>query len=178
MLLQSLSSNAVGRQSDIPSQVLGILAANGKEVTSVTSTYFRTIDVWLPIIAPSTCMKRLANVGTEDVGLSCLLLCMYLATQAPSAGDFGMEVQSTTYFQAKMLHTSLIAAGKSSRDIIQAGVLVSLYEQGHGMIEAAQLTIAVCTRMATKVKLSLRTESNIQNTEFGRLWWGILILDR
>jgi hypothetical protein len=177
-LLQTLSTNKkLG--SDIPAQVLGILIANGEGVPSVASTYFRTIDVWLPIIAPNECTKRLETISADqNIELACLLLCMYLIIQAPSTGDCGSEMQSSTYFQAKTLHTTLIAAGKNSLEIIQAGVLVSLYEQGHGMIEAAQLTIAVCIRMATKAKIALRSKAGMQNTEFGRLWWGILILDR
>lgn len=174
-----LSMSANKGAADIPAQVLTTLIANGEGVPSVAHTFFRTIDVWLPIISPTECMRRLETIGTDrNNELSCLLLCMYLATQPPGSGDAITEMQTATYFQAKALHSAFVSAGNCALDIIQAGVLVCLYEQGHGMIDAAQLTMAACIRMATKVKIALGSSTQVQNTEFGRLWWGILMLDR
>jgi hypothetical protein len=87
-------------------------------------------------------------------------------------------MQSSIYFEAKALNTALTGAGRSSIEVIQGALLISLYEQGHGMIEAAQLTMAVCSRMAMKMKAEIEATTNVQNTEFGLLWWGIITLDR
>jgi hypothetical protein len=178
--------------SDVAAHVLSILIAHGEGIPSVAHAYFRTIDVWLPILTPTECTRRLETIcADQDAEMACLLLCMYLVTQPPTAGQpslvtqspttgqtSSLEMQTTTYFQAKALHAAFTAAGHCALEIIQAGLLISLYEQGHGMIDAAQLSMATCIRLAIKMKLRLRTATEAQRTEFGRLWWGILILDR
>jgi hypothetical protein len=173
------SPKSYGGEANIPSQVLSILIANGESVQSVTALYFRTIDVWLPIISPHKCIERLENLAAENnPELSNLLLCMYLVTRQPGKSSGVKEMQTPVYFEAKTLLTTLTSSGNSSIEVIQAGLLLSLYEQGHGMIDVAQLTMSVCTRMAMKMKVALRAAPELQNTDFGRLWWGLVILDR
>lgn len=146
---------------------------------SVTALYFRTIDVWLPIISPQKCIDRLETLNSDNnPELSNLLLAMYLVTRQPGNSSNIREMQSPVYFEAKTLLAALTSSGNSAIEVIQAGVLLSLYEQGHGMIDVAQLTMSVCTRMAMKMKVALRAATEIQNTDFGRLWWGLVILDR
>ncbi|KAH6719631.1 hypothetical protein BKA61DRAFT_569336 [Leptodontidium sp. MPI-SDFR-AT-0119] len=165
----------------IPTQVLNIIISNGDGVPSVTSTYFRTIDVWLPVIDADTCVKRLETITQDNnVELSCLLLSMFLVTRPPGNSSSLREMQTPLYFETKMLYSFIVSSGRSTIEVIQAGLLISLYEVGHGMTEAAQITLAICSRMAMKMKaVQYRNSSrNIQNTEFGRLWWGIVTLDR
>jgi hypothetical protein len=145
----------------------------------VTALYFRTIDIWLPIISPQKCIERLETLNSENnPELSNLLLAMYLVTRQPGNSSNIKEMQSPVYYEAKTLLAALTSSGNSALEVIQAGVLLSLYEQGHGMINVAQLTMSVCTRMAMKMKVALRAATEIQNTDFGRLWWGLVILDR
>ncbi len=124
-------------------------------------------------------MERLETLSSDhNPELSNLLLCMYLVTRQPGQSSGVKEMQSPVYFEAKTLLTTLTSSGNSTIEIIQAGLLLSLYEQGHGMIDVAQLTMSVCTRMAMKMKVALRAAPELQNTDFGRLWWGLVILDR
>jgi hypothetical protein len=181
-LLHSLSRGSpktFGGEANLPTQVLSILIANGESVQSVTALYFRTIDVWLPILSPKKCIDKLENITSENSPeLSNLLLCMYLATRQPGNSSGIKEMQTEVYFEAKTLLTTLTSSGNITIEVIQAGLLLSLYEQGHGMIDVAQLTMSVCTRMAMKMKVALRAAPELQNTDFGRLWWGLVILDR
>jgi hypothetical protein len=181
-LLHSLSCGSpktFGGEANITNQVLSILIANGESVQSVTALYFRTIDVWLPIIPPKKCIERLENITSDsNPELSNLLLCMYLVTRQPGKLSGIKEMQTEIYFEAKTLLTTLTSSGNSTIEVIQAGLLLSLYEQGHGMIGVAQLTMSVCTRMAMKMKVAMRAAPELQNTDFGRLWWGLVILDR
>lgn len=117
--------------------------------------------------------------SNNNVELANLLLSMYLVTRTPGELLSTNDMKSSLYFESKTLHTFLASSGSSSIEIVQAGLLISLYEQGHGMVEAAQITTAVCMRIATKTKALHRENSpGIQNTEFGRLWWGLVTLDR
>lgn len=130
-------------------------------------------------MSPQKCTERLESIrSTYNPELSNLLLCMYLVTRQPGNSSSTKEMQTPLYFEAKTLLAALTSSGNSSMEVIQAGLLLSLYEQGHGMIDVAQLTMSVCTRMAMKMKVALRAATELQNTEFGRLWWGLLILDR
>lgn len=172
---------AISLEACIPTQVLNIIISNGEGVPSVTSTYFRTIDVWLPVISAEPYVKKLETITQDNnVDLACLLLSMFLVTRPPGSNSGTKEMQTPLYFEAKTLYTLIVASGRSSTGIIQAGLLIGLYEIGHGIIEAAKVTMSVCSRMAMTMKVVYyrNSSANIQNTEFGRLWWGIVTLDR
>jgi hypothetical protein len=103
---------------------------------------------------------------------------MYLITRSPTDELGG--ARSLLYFQVKALHSALIFSGKASIDVVQAGVLITIYEQGHGMTEVAQMTLSTSSRIAIKMlgaQRSLVTE-DIENTELGRVWWAIVMIDR
>lgn len=172
------ASSAAGFEGDIAGQVLEILNANGEDISSVMSNYFRTIDTWLPIISQERIEKRLETiVPNPNVELATLLLCMYLIVRTP---DAGRNMQDSTYYDAKSLVSMQISSGKTAIEIIQAGLLLSVYEQCHGMVQAAQITMAGCSRLGLKMIGAYRKtgDKDIQNTELGRLWWGIVIVDR
>jgi hypothetical protein len=171
-------SSAVGFETDIAGQVLEILSANGDDVSSVTTQYFRTIDTWLPIIAQERLEKRLETIVPHpSVELATLLLCMHLIIRTP---DTGRNMQDSTYFDAKSLVSMQMSSGNTAIEIVQGGLLLCVYEQCHGMLQAAQITMAGCSRLGFKMMGSQRKsgDKDIQNTELGRLWWGIVIIDR
>lgn len=180
-VLSDGSPESMKLEASIPTQVLNIIISNGDGVPSVTSTYFRTIDVWLPVIDAETCVRRLETITQDDnVELSSLLLSMFLVTRPPGNNSNLRDMQNPLYYETKTLYSFVFSSGRSTIEVIQAGLLIALYEVGHGMNEAAQITLAICSRMAMKMKaVKYRNSSrNIQNTEFGRLWWGIVTLDR
>lgn len=169
----SLSSlNSMCQEMSIHEQILEILISNDESVPSVISKYFQTVDTWLPILYPKSFQMP------HDVELSSLLLSMYLITRSPTDELGG--ARSLLYFQVKALHSALIFSGKASIDVVQAGVLITIYEQGHGMTEVAQMTLSTSSRIAIKMlgaQRSLVTE-DIENTELGRVWWAIVMIDR
>lgn len=145
---------------------------------SVLSKYFRTIDTWLPVVSNAEFQKGLNRLNAEsDNDIATLLLSMHLITQIPSIED---TMRSPIYFDTKALFSLQVASGNFALEIAQAGLLIAVYEHGHGMTDAAQLTLAACARMAIKRIAAQRksTVVGLQNTDVGRLWWGIVILDR
>ena len=172
------SSPAVGFEGDIAGHVLEILSTHGEDVSSVILNYFRTIDTWLPIISLERIERRLDTlVPHPSVELATLLLCMYLIVRAP---DTGRNMQDSTYYDAKFLISMQMSSGKTAIDIVQGGLLLCVYEQCHGMPQAAQITMAGCSTLGLKMMMAERKtgDTGIQNTELGRLWWGIVIIDR
>lgn len=164
---------------DVCSQVLDFLLGLGESVPSVVATYFRTIDLWLPVISQETVQRSFQDIRTNpSVELGVLLLCMHVITRMP--GDDGSDtMNSSAYLQAKSLYSYQSSLGKGKIEIVQAGLLLALYEQGHGLLDAAQMSMTTASRMGTKmVTASQRAGRDIFESDLGNLWWGIVILDR
>lgn len=69
--------------------------------------------------------------------------------------------------------------------VLQAGVLVALYELGHGIYPAAFLSIGACARYAHALGINVsrtvptrRVLTLVEVEERRRVWWAIVILDR
>jgi hypothetical protein len=68
-------------------------------------------------------------------------------------------------------------------ELIQAMVLIVLYETGHSIYPAASISIAACARAARSIGLDKRqaehgVEDQVVIELRKRLWWAIFILDR
>jgi hypothetical protein len=174
------ASPASSLGTNISDQILEFLTGIGESIPSVIATYFRTIDIWLPVISRERIQKEFENIGAlPSNDLAALLLCMYLITRIPG-NDRNDTMRTSIYLEAKSLHSTLASSGESCLKTTQAGLLLSLYEQGHGMLEAAQMTMAVTSRLGIRMLTDYRKLGleNVQDTELGHLWWGIVIMDR
>jgi hypothetical protein len=179
--LQAALSDGYTGPANIASQVFSILTSNGDSVPSAIFSYFQTIDTWLPILSEEHIRKRLEyNNGSPSVEFACLLLCIYLVARNPDNITCGNGMPSSTYLKTRSLHSALSSSGRKSIEIIQASLLLAVYELGYGMVDAALFTMAGCSRLAIAMMGTQRKLGviNIQDTEFGRLWWGIIIMDR
>lgn len=89
-------------------------------------------------------------------------------------------MDSPVYREAKSLHSGQASSGESGIETVQAGLLLCLYEHGHGMFEAAQLSMATTARLGMRIVNAQRRlgVEHIQDTEVGHLWWGVEILDK
>lgn len=112
-----------------------------------------------------------------------LLLCLKLITSFPPARP--RDARTPLYCAAKHFYLDLECEGAFSIVIVQAGVLLALYEIGHGIYPAAFLTIGACARYAhalginvSKTVKSRRVLTLVEAEERRRVWWAIVILDR
>jgi hypothetical protein len=69
--------------------------------------------------------------------------------------------------------------------LIQAGLLLAVYEVGSGNPPAASLSIGGCTRLGYTLQLHDDQKDNkhlltfsVKAEELRRVWWGIYMLDR
>lgn len=171
-------SFTLGFEEGLASQVLEILNANGEDPVSVKLKYFTTIDTWLPVLSQEGITRSLETmVPNPSVELATLLLCMFLIIRTP---DTGQNMQDSVYSDAKALVSMQMSSGKTAIEIVQAGLLLSVYEQCQGMTQAAQITMAGCSTLGLKgIRAHRKTgDDDLQNTEMGHLWWGIVIIDR
>ncbi|AEO66360.1 uncharacterized protein THITE_2114411 [Thermothielavioides terrestris NRRL 8126] len=162
------------------------------EIRSSADRFFRHVHKWMPFISK----KRFYDLHLQpafrsrpDVVL--LLLAIKLITTLPPAGDGdgdGAGAQSggartPLYYAVK--HFQLEVEGAFSILVLQAGVLVALYELGHGIYPAAYLSIGACARYAHALGIhsgstvpSRRVLTLVEVEERRRVWWAIVILDR
>jgi hypothetical protein len=158
-------------------EVHNLLAANSTTVSMVIAEYSKSIDNWFPqVISLAKLHVRLEQEVSSK--LAVLLLAMHLVTHIPTQHG---TMYTSTYFKTKSLLSSVvIASGDSSLEVVQASVLVTLYEAGHGMADAAQVSMAISSRIGHKLFSRKRRAEGVKvgETEEGRLWWSINILDR
>ena len=174
-------SSRMRLQGAITTQILDVLAADGDSVAAVVADYFQVIDYWFPVIDPVPFNDALKTLHTQPhVELALLLLCMQLVKQMPGHELRPSANLTATYNAAKSLLSALGSYGRASLCLIQASLLMVLYEYGSAKTRAAYRTMAVCARLGMEVipHFSRTTITNEQPTSEMRLWWGITMLDR
>jgi hypothetical protein len=84
------------------------------------------------------------------------------------------------YFYLEVEGSSIVSLA-----VLQAGVLLALYELGHAIYPAAFLSIGACARyvhaLGINVSRTLKTRkvlTLVEVEERRRVWWTIVILDR
>ena len=86
---------------------------------------------------------------------------------------------------AKQFYVQVERSCTFSLLVLQAGLLIALYEVGHGIYPAAFLSVGACARYAQALGIksngsmsAKRVLSLVEVEEHRRVWWAIVILDR
>jgi len=89
------------------------------------------------------------------------------------------------YVAAKRMYAEAESVGVLTLPVLQAGVLISIYEYGHAMYLATFFIITACARYAALLGIgkerSLFEDPSltwVEVEEKRRIWWAILIMDR
>jgi hypothetical protein len=173
--------------STVHSQVCHIIRAKGNYIHDITSRYFKGVHRWLPIVSKKWFNIRLTNFKDRPpADFSILLLTMRLITQYPSKDSEKEQEREVLYLATKTLFAQVQTLVPSSLYIIQAGIILATYEHGHGMIEAAYVTIGTTARIAFAEGIHnkqcsgepIGTDDWLQQEEALSTWWGLVICDR
>lgn len=150
------------------------------KIRTVAETYFKTVHDWWPIISKrrfyQVLMSPLAQRRAE----------LYLVTLSMKLSCLSAEDVSPTLYRAvKRFYSDLEVAGLYSIHLLQAAILIVIYEIGHAIYPAAFLSTGACARYAVLLGLdrdgrpgSEKSLSFDEREERRRAWWGVLILDR
>ena len=100
-----------------------------------------------------------------------------------SAGNHAQTMNSSTYVMVKSFVGILQSLGMPTLELIQAMVLIVLYEMGHGIYPAASMSIAACARAARSIGLNkkqgeIEVHDQVLIEQRRRVWWAIFVLDR
>ncbi|KAH7121770.1 hypothetical protein B0J13DRAFT_648559 [Dactylonectria estremocensis] len=178
-------SNLQLPQSGLPHVDVSSLLGGASSVQNIAVKFFTTIHRWLPVISKQTFFSSLLNpIAQRRTEVRLLALCMKLCCTEPGDDDPRVGI----YHIAKEFHHKAETYGPLSIQVLQAGILIAIYELGQSIYPAAYLNVGACARygMALKidhasVALGVDAESPRpwnETEERKRVWWAVLILDR
>jgi hypothetical protein len=99
----------------------------------------------------------------------------------PAPDDFAQkELFESLYTLVKTSVAILEAADLNSIEVVQARLLVTLFEVGHGLSTAGYISMAALARAAATLGINetINASSSPKCEEGLRVWWGIVMLDR
>jgi len=167
----------------VPAHILHLLG-DMNEIHVIASKFFAHIHSWMPFISKKRFYElhlRSSIQSRPDVVL--LLICLRLITTLPPTSP--RNPRTPLYHAAKHFYLDVEGSSIFSILVLQAGVLLSLYELGHAIYPAAFLSIAACARYAHGFGINVNGMLNtrrvltlVEVEERRRVWWAIVILDR
>ncbi|KAL6230657.1 hypothetical protein BDW75DRAFT_234225 [Aspergillus navahoensis] len=181
----SLSETASTLGATVCREVQRIISFTGQYLDEVSVRYFQSIHWYLPIISRQRFHAHLLSFGTDPgPDFSVLLLSMCMLTYSPDPGrPDGRHVDPLTlYLAAKSLFSQAQTIGRPSLNLIQAGILIAVFEYWRGELDRGFVSIGGCARMAYAAGLKRPTSLPSMNNdvypdeEDGSTWWGICII--
>ncbi|KAM0265176.1 hypothetical protein ACHAQJ_000329 [Trichoderma viride] len=156
------------------------LVGDVSNIKAISDKYFSSVHEWMPIISKIQFLANLVSWLTHKrAELFFLILAMKLAC------EHGSGPRTPLYQVTKHLQHRIENSGALSLQVVQASILIVIYEMGNGVYPSAFLSIASCARYATALgvdKSILYHEVNgipwNELEERRRAWWSILVLDR
>jgi hypothetical protein len=162
-----------------------IFAYGGTSVQQVSDTYFDTAYTWLPVVEePNVKLNiRIIQGATETYkdAFALLLLCMYLLNQTPCLHPnhtSNSALHKTTRRLFSLLETPNDVFSYTTR--LQAGLLLTAYECGHGMAREAASTLGSCFGLIRQLEMigEENRRDEILASALKLCWAGIISLDR
>ncbi|KAH6664100.1 putative fungal-specific transcription factor [Halenospora varia] len=167
----------------VPAHILHLLG-DMDEIRATASTFFAHIHLWMPFISKKRFHAHYLRTTFQfqpDIVL--LLLSLKLITTLPPTDP--QNPRTSLYHTVKHFYLEVESSSTLSIQVLQAGVLLALYELGHAIYPAAFLSIGACARYAHALGINVRGNLNtlrvltlVEVEERRRVWWAIVILDR
>ena len=156
-------------------------------VKRIVNIYFKSVHVWMPILSRNKFLGDVDDLWNDPkADIALLVLCVFLITQLPD--DLGPDAMRTSlYAKIKSIYALVEALGVNTVTLVQSGILISLYEIGHGLLPTAYISMGTHARtaMACEIRegaLSSTIPTSLQawrlQEEQRRVWWGIMVVDR
>jgi hypothetical protein len=164
----------------VPTQIANIVG-DIIDIRTTAGVFFETIHPWMPLVSKKRFYDHHLKILLHShADISLLFLCIKLVTEIPSS-----DSRSLLYHTAKHFYLDVESSGICTIQVLQASVLIALYEIGHALYPAAFLSIGACARFAHTLGIrgsGAARPSNVTTLveleERRRVWWAIVILDR
>ncbi|RDW85288.1 hypothetical protein BP6252_02878 [Coleophoma cylindrospora] len=194
----TIPSDPTISEANLYLQVHQLIRATGRFVDDVTAQYFQGLHRYLPVISRTRFHSSLITLGTTpSAGFSVLLLSISLITSSSKLGWHAEHANTTTrpvdqrtlHRATKSLFAQVQGLFPPSVHLIQAALLLAVYEYRHGRPEEAFVSLAGCARMAYAAGIhrpspvvhtdtDINADFQLQSEEAANTWWGIIIYER
>ncbi|KAF2020942.1 hypothetical protein BU24DRAFT_11536 [Aaosphaeria arxii CBS 175.79] len=170
--------------------VFRIMSESHTTIDAVADNYFKWTHQWLPMISRSrfdTGLERL-KVYSTDRGSSLTILAMHLTVTPVSEHPGSTPLSDSPWYRACKYYFSYFASVEEPTvDIIQAGILLALFEHMQSIDNKALTTLGICGRLACALDLDdivaqalIREPGEISSEveEAIQTWFALILLDR
>lgn len=170
---------------DIPEDV--VFHLGDRQKLRETARQFFQIT-WMPIIGRKRYLNTVLNpLSPLRRPTTLLALCMKLCCLGV-LDDEGKE-RTSLYRLVKNFHSEVESTEGLCLQVLQAGILIAIFEIGDAIYPAAYLTVGACARYGVAMGLDKINQDRMggdhdhamswmEIEERRRAWWGVLILDR
>lgn len=166
-----------------------------EDLKSMVDTYFQTLNGWLPFVdradfdtafisyteKPDAQQTRQTYVSHFSVLLLSMLLVAHLSSKTTVRNK---EFPAKLYNATKSLYSLVQSSGKSSQELVQAGLNITAYEHCQARGHDAWLTIGACARLAqmmglhSTVKDRGKDVSGVGFETHKCVWWSVVVMER
>lgn len=150
----------------------------------LASQFFSSIHLWMPIISKQRFWSTLLSspaIYRSDTALLCLSMRLLMWLPSPDCPDSRPPI----YLAARQFLYSVDMSQHLTLPILQAAILITIFEIGHAIYPAAHTSMSLCIEYATAMGLGWKsvrwgdnTLSWVEKEERMRVWWAIVILER
>jgi hypothetical protein len=188
-LVQGLTGVATENRSYCR-RVSSLIETHKQPFDVMIETFYDSYHKWVPIVTRES-LRDYNNATRPDIcsGFVALTLSMCLITRNSMEEGKEDPLRVSLYMALKRLFWDPNSMAEPSLPLIQSGVLLSTFEFGQGLNDAAYMTICTCLSMAQVSALGTLSMGNqpiplpapglwTRQDEASRTWWAMLIHER
>ncbi|KAL3492777.1 hypothetical protein BJX62DRAFT_235936 [Aspergillus germanicus] len=204
-LLRETSLDIPRLDLDIPDEI-ALHLGDRQQIRETTAEFFQLTRSWMSIVIPRRHLAAVLNPLSPSrrpnalLALRMKLCCLHVSRRDGGDGDgdgsaeaAAAERRTSLYRLIKRFYAEVESTEGLCLRVLQAAVLIAVFEIGEAIYPAAYLTVGACARYGVAMGLdkvnkdrmgggtsttSLGAASWMDVEERRRVWWGVLILDR
>ncbi|KAI5460852.1 hypothetical protein BGZ63DRAFT_252260 [Mariannaea sp. PMI_226] len=178
----------------LPSEFMQLVEQGDLQVSQIIDNFFNSVHQFFPIVSKRWLSQHISTTGYRSSDFITLLHCMHaLVPNSPSQPSPQVQVPNhrsladAAYDKAKRCFQFVESRGIISVRLLQAALLLSLYEVSNAIYPPAFLTVGHCARLGQAMGIHDRRNvaqmfpvlmSWTAMEEIRRVWWGVIIMDR
>lgn len=157
-----------------------LFLSSGSGVSEVVKRYYTEVHPWFPIIREDMQHFLSLTIPTNLGNHGHLLLSMYLASN-PLCEHVNHVAHNPLYLTTKQMFLLMQTSRIGPTRLLQSGLLIAVYEFGHGLTEHAHHTLSSCLALYQNLvggRCDREPSSGKDMSEIWGCWQVIVLLDR
>jgi hypothetical protein len=156
------------------------------QLVDLADVFLSSCQRWVHIVHADMFRERCNTIRFEiSQDYFALLVSMGMVSRPFLNGSAPDALRLTMYATVKKLFWEMVPLARPTLCLVQAGLLLSVYEYGQGLLNASYITISACVGMAQILGLCavqpppLPQLGTLKPQDEGlQTWWGIMIHER